>query len=1060
MAQNDWTFNQSGNSSVLEGVSVFHDSLSDPLTVGGTYCRQWTMQSGRTTRGFFVSSKNPNAQNIPDTKAVSVRAWMRMNASNQGSHGHISVRTRSDQNWNSTNSGYFIYRSDNTFHMGGKQFSAPQGFSAGWNQWVHLRLDSIPIKHNGAVIMDRQRGFVEINGSWVLVADEYIESTDTYFEPWDGRDTYNGVNFNCYLYDNEWFYTLVDKIEILTETVEQPSVLGLSLTNDTGPSNTDKITSDSSITTTGAENGATVEYSLDGVTWQQALPTFDSGSYSLYAKQTRADGKVSPVTSLDFTVIPDDTHLSITSATTASVVENVGQNQVVYTAQAENEFSAIIYSLNEAGDYQKFSLNASSGQVTLLEDPDFETSSSYDFTFTATDLAGFSKERAVTLSVVDANEAPSFTVTFLSGTQGTPLNESAAIDTEVATLSASDPDNDAVTFSIVSQTVDGTFALSASSLVLTGALDYESNSSHVVTLRASDGNLDTDQAYTIYLADVNEAPTFSLTLSTGSVGTPLPEDSSTGLVLGTLSGSDVDGDSLTFSIVSQTPADIFEISGSDLKLSGALDYETDATHSITLRATDGTNNVDQNYTIYIGDVAEAAATDSNFSDVALLLAMDGTNGSTTFTDDSSNNFTVTANGNTAISTTESKFGGASAYFDGSGDYLQLSYDNSLDIGNGNGDWTLECWVRMPSIPSDSMDIMGSSLGGGNQAKWLIAMNMGTDFLYSANRVGFVTYNGGANQWINASYTWQADTWYHIAVVHDSGTTTMYVDGTSVGSISYNIPAVNAGIRVGTDGEGYKYFAGYMDDVRITKGTARYTSNFTPPTAAHPTTGPSDSNFSDVSLLLKMDGSNGSTTFTDDSSNSLTVTVNGNTALSTTESKFGGASAYFDGNGDYLEVDYSESWNLSNGDFTIECWIRPEGLSNLYQGVFAQGDHQFIAMQFNEATADGKLHTWMDTTGTSGWELYQVSNTTFSNSQWYHVALVRESNTVKLYVDGQQDWSASFTGTVYTNSSTPLYIGRSQLSTRFFEGYIDDLRITKGVARYTSNFTPPGSHPTS
>jgi hypothetical protein len=361
MAQNDWTFNQSGNSSVLEGVSVFHDSLSDPLTVGGTYCRQWTMQSGRTTRGFFISSNNPNAQNIPDTKAVSIRAWMRMNASNQGRHGHISLRTRSDQNWNSTNSGYFIYRSDNTFHMAGKQFSAPQGFSAGWNQWVHLRLDSIPIKHNGAVIMERQKGFVEMNGSWVLVADEYLESTDTYFESWDGRSTYNGFGGSMYLYDNEWFYFLADKLEILTETVEQPSVLGLSLTNDTGPSNTDKVTSDSSITTTGAENGATVEYSLDGVAWQQALPTFDSGSYTLYAKQTRADGKVSPVTSLDFTLIPDDTYLSITSATTASVVENVGQNQVVYTAQAENEFSAIIYSLNEVDDYQKLSLNALSG---------------------------------------------------------------------------------------------------------------------------------------------------------------------------------------------------------------------------------------------------------------------------------------------------------------------------------------------------------------------------------------------------------------------------------------------------------------------------------------------------------------------------------------------------------------------------------------------------------------------------------------------------------------------------------------------------------------------------
>ena len=269
-----------------------------------------------------------------------------------------------------------------------------------------------------------------------------------------------------------------------------------------------------------------------------------------------------------------------------------------------------------------------------------------------------------------------------------------------------------------------------------------------------------------------------------------------------------------------------------MKLSGALDYETNTTHSITLRATDGVNTVDQSHTIYISDVEETAA-DPDFSDVSLLLKMDGSNGSTTFADDSSGSLTVTANGNAALSTTESKFGGASGYFDGTGDYLQLPYDSSLDLGSGSVDWTVECWVRMPSIPSDAMDIMGASLGGGPQAKWMITMNMGTDFLHSANRVGFTTRSGGADQWINASHTWQVDTWYHIAVVHSSGTTTMYVDGTSVGSIAYNVPAVNSGLRVGSDGEGYKYFAGYMDDVRITKGTARYTSDFTPPDS-HPT----------------------------------------------------------------------------------------------------------------------------------------------------------------------------------------------------------------------------------
>ena len=842
MAQNNWTFYNGYRPSThpSEGLAIFHTQLCNPLTTGGEYCREFRTDTGNSTdNGHFARCNVAGTVGIPDTKAISVRCWVRSASYGNDHFAYISAKwTRSDWVFYHSNNGYHfgIRRGDFYIYTNGTNRedivdATPILGHSTVDRWVHLRMDVIPIKHNGSVIMDNLKCYAEVDGEWVLVKELYIESTDSNFVSWDYGNQYVGFgHFNWY----NWQTSRFDKFEVFTETVEQPDALFLNLTNDTGPSSQDLVTSDSSITVSDAELGATRYYSLDNSSWSTSLPTFTSGSNILYAKQVSAEGRTSPVTTLEFTYIPDDSFLSMDSATSASVVENSGESQVIYTAQASNPFSTVSYSLKEVDDYLKFSINSSTGEVTLTEDPNFELSSSYDFTFKAQDLAGFMKERAVALSVTDQNEAPSFQVTFNAGTQANPLSEASAEDTVVATLSATDPENDSVTFSLISQTNEGLFSVSGSSLLLSGALDYEVSSSHSVTLRASDGQLNTDQTYTIYVGDANEAPTFSLSLVSGSQASPLMEDSSAGLVIGSLSGSDVEGDALTFSIVSQSPADIFEVSGSDLKLSGALDYETNATHSLTLRASDGVNNVDQNHTIYIGDVQEAsAATDPYFSDVSLLLKMDGSDGSTTFVDDSSGSFSVTTNGNAALSTTESKFGGASGYFDGTGDYLQLPYDSSLDLGSGSGDWTVECWVRVPSIPSDAMDIMGASLGGGPQAKWMVTMNMGTDFLYSANRVGFTTRSGGADQWINASHTWQVDTWYHIAVVHNSGTTTMYVDGTSVGSIAYNVPAVNSGLRVGSDGEAYKYFAGYMDDVRITKGTARYTSDFTPPDS-HPT----------------------------------------------------------------------------------------------------------------------------------------------------------------------------------------------------------------------------------
>jgi len=441
--------------------------------------------------------------------------------------------------------------------------------------------------------------------------------------------------------------------------------------------------------------------------------------------------------------------------------------------------------------------------------------------------------------------------------------------------------------------------------------------------------------------------------------------------------------------------------------------------------------------------------------VSLLLHGNGTNGSTTFIDSSSHGHTVTANGNAQISTTQSKFGGASMYFDGNGDYLSLPNDqNSFDFGTG--DFTIECWVYWQG-------------GGGNLFSQRHAYNnnnTGMTFRTSTlNKFSFF-YGNGLGAFTTSSGSLTQNTWIHVALTRNGNTFTMWVNGQSDGTNTISATMIYYPPVIGrVQGLGVEYFNGYLDDFRITKGVARYTGNFNPPTVELPD--PSDPDFSNVSLLLHGNGTNGSTTFRDSSNNSHAITANGDAEISTTENKFGGASMYFDGNGDYLNIPDSDQFEIGSGDFTFEAWIYLTGYSAAYTG------QNYIA----EIVCKDSLNTgrgfMFQVTGTStSWTTLQLvlfssntsfvsteATTSFSLNTWYHVAAVRNGTSVRLYKDGidvggnTNAVSVQNTQTVVAvGSESPYYI--SQGYAYYFPGYIDDLRITKGVARYTSNFTPP------
>ena len=225
-------------------------------------------------------------------------------------------------------------------------------------------------------------------------------------------------------------------------------------------------------------------------------------------------------------------------------------------------------------------------------------------------------------------------------------------------------------------------------------------------------------------------------------------------------------------------------------------------------------------------------------------------------------------------------------------------------------------------------------------------------------------------------------------------------------------------------------------------------------------GPTDPNFSNVSLLLHMDGANGSTTFTDNSVNNFTVTANGNVQISNAQSKFGGTSAYFDGVGDSLSISSNSAFGFSTSAFTVELFVflTVDGIAggttlfDFRSGMTATPWTFYVA----NSGAGNRIGVYY-ALGISFVE-WNGSGPFLSLNQWYHLALVRDGSTYKLFVDGTQaTLSAGSASAVNLGTPKPCRIGAAADGTTApYTGYIDELRLTKGVARYTSNFTPPTS----
>ena len=424
-----------------------------------------------------------------------------------------------------------------------------------------------------------------------------------------------------------------------------------------------------------------------------------------------------------------------------------------------------------------------------------------------------------------------------------------------------------------------------------------------------------------------------------------------------------------------------------------------------------------------------------------------------FIDNSTNAFAITVNGtpkvqafqpfSPAASYSAATYGG-SGYFSGTTDYLNAPSNSAFTL---SGNFTVEAWAYFTNTSSSFDSIMCTG-------------PVGTLQVYiSKGDAGIVNGDASANQ---IFWTTVYNQWVHYALVCNGSVLTMYVNGISVGTVTKTFTPAGTNLAIGRryyDLNNY-LMNGYISNFRIVKGTAVYTGNFTPPTLAPLTTAGSTSAASypsttNVNTSFAASNTSILTNFTNAGiydaawqNNALTV---GDAQVSTTQAQWPTTSMKFDGTGDYLDIlGPNQGFNLSSGNWTIEAWIYRTQTNKL----------DVILSMFNTINTNSGLSFYVNASNqlvTDNGVTAALAAGTVPSNQWVYVAIVRSGSTTTGYVNG----TSVGTTTQAPNAAQYARIGFFGLSsldpTWAFNGYIQDLRITKGVARTIT--TPTAAFPT-
>ncbi len=275
--------------------------------------------------------------------------------------------------------------------------------------------------------------------------------------------------------------------------------------------------------------------------------------------------------------------------------------------------------------------------------------------------------------------------------------------------------------------------------------------------------------------------------------------------------------------------------------------------------------------------------------------------------------------------------------------------------------------------------------------------------------------------------------------------------TGGGSITYSYQWKSAGSNVGTDQNTYVPVVGDTGNTITVTVTATNAAGSGTPTASNATSAVvnTDPSWTSVVLLLPFDGVDGATTTTDLSNSAHAMTFSGNAQLDTAQFKFGTASLLCDGAGDLVFSADSADWNFGSGLFTIEAFIRPNSVTS----------NRFIVSQWGNASnmawalwiSAGTLSWNVSTTGANN--LADIAAGTVSNGSWQFAAIDYDGTKYRLYL-GTTGTAAmvgsSSTGRTIFNAAASMTVGASEAGSFGYDGWIDEIRITKGVARYASD----------
>ena len=433
----------------------------------------------------------------------------------------------------------------------------------------------------------------------------------------------------------------------------------------------------------------------------------------------------------------------------------------------------------------------------------------------------------------------------------------------------------------------------------------------------------------------------------------------------------------------------------------------------------------------------------NPSNILLLAYSDSTLGNRGLS-----SVTMTLNSVSALSVSPSAAGptfeynpraeGGSIYFSGTNSYLALSATTAAaNIGTGN--FTIECWAYPMAAPAASY-LIHLHNGPLSNSGITLRMNSSRQLIVDNGVVAGVTFTQSLLN-LNA--------WNHIAISKSGTTTYVYVNGILAGSantITFNAHSmVTVGAFTQAAGTRINFFTGYMADIRLVKNTGLYTT----PTITIPTT--LVPQISNTAVLLNFIN-NG---VADKTTNCTLATV-GTVHYSSVQSRYGTkGSLYFDGNTSYLTTPtYNNDFNFGTGNFTVEYWIYPLAYGGTVIGgqIFGTTNGSSGNYTINLGENQNGFRVVSDARGTWNTDLSLVGP---NLNEWTHMALVRNGANLTMYKNGLSAASIS-NAAAYNYKGTTAVIGRfnDPGATRYFRGYLSDLRVTKGVARYTTTFVPP------